>query len=280
MGSKKSKAKDRFPDELMREWENSDGVNFAIALARASGWLLQVDWWAQSQDDTVEQMKSLRVYVATDGDAVYDFNGRKLIQAYNHYVITPIAAKRKYTGAGISSRFYSEEKLWKLPLRVKPSETGINKAEEALRQFPMFLNKMPKRINPHIPAHLAANFTYGKCAVFAAANQAITGLPAAAISVSRYAPFAIGKIGFCHSVTVHRDGEWEDAWGKQPCENILNRYGIEAYTLSEEVQQDVVAKLSKNSPEQYKEYYQLAEELIRTPFTAITHASNRSLSHP
>lgn len=265
MGSKKQKAKDKFPDELIREWENSDGVNFAIALARVSGWLLQVDWWAQSKDDTVEQMKSLRVYVATDGDAVYDFNGRKLIQAYNHYVITPIAAKRKYTGAGISSRFYSEEKLWKLPLRVKPSEAGIIRAEDALRKYPTFLGKMPKRNNPHVPAHLAADFTYGKCAVFAAANKVITGLPATAISVSRYASYATGKIGFCHSVTLHPDGEWEDAWGKQPRENILNRYSIEAYTLSEDIQQAVVAKLSKNSPEQYKEYYRLAEELIRMP---------------
>ncbi|MCR8556914.1 hypothetical protein KXD93_04645 [Mucilaginibacter sp. BJC16-A38] len=262
MGSKKQKEKDKFPDELMREWENSDGVNFAIALARASGWLLQVDWSARSQDDPVEQMKSLRVYVATDGEAVYDFNGRKLFQAYNQYVITPIAQKRQYAGAGILSRFYSEEKLWKLPLRVKPSEAGIVRAEEALRNYPAFMNKMPKRINPHVPAHLAAAFTFSRCAVFAAANQAIKGLPATAISVSRYAPFAMGKIGFCHSVNVHPDGEWEDAWGKQPSENILNRYGIEAYSLSEPVQQEVVAKLSKNSPELYKEYYHLAEELI------------------
>ena len=83
MGVKKQKNKDNFPDELLREWENSDGVNFAIALARASGWLLYVDWWTQNQGDPVDKMKSLRVYVGTDGDAIYDFNGRKIIQAYN-----------------------------------------------------------------------------------------------------------------------------------------------------------------------------------------------------
>jgi hypothetical protein len=161
MAGKKQKTKGKFPDQLIREWEKSDGVNFAIALARASGWLLQVDWWAQSQNDTVDEMKSLRVYVATDGDAVYDFNGKKLIQAYNQYVVTPIAQKRKYTGAGISSRFYSEEKLWTLPLRGKPSESAILKAADALRKYPFLLEKMPRRINPEVPAHLAANLLMG-----------------------------------------------------------------------------------------------------------------------
>jgi hypothetical protein len=83
-----------------------------------------------------------------------------------------------------------------------------------------------------------------------------------AISASRYAPFAIGKIGFCHSVNIHPDGEWEDAWGKQQPLNILNRYGIETYTLSEELQQDVTSRLRKNSSELYEEYYNLAETLL------------------
>ncbi|MGN6638027.1 MAG: hypothetical protein ACTHJ8_03890, partial [Mucilaginibacter sp.] len=128
------KTNGKFPEQLIREWENSDGVNFAIALARETGWLLQVDWWAYSSNDVVENMRSLRVYVATDGDAVYDFNGKKLIQAYNTYVVQPIARKRNYPGNGISSRFYSEEKLWDLPLRVKPSAAEIIKAVQELRK--------------------------------------------------------------------------------------------------------------------------------------------------
>ncbi|MGN6638504.1 MAG: hypothetical protein ACTHJ8_06300, partial [Mucilaginibacter sp.] len=88
------------------------------------------------------------------------------------------------------------------------------------------LSKRPPRINPRIPAHLAANFTFGKCAVFAEVNERINGTPAYAISAIRYASHAIGKTGFCHSVNVHPDGDWEDAWGKQPSVNILNRYGI------------------------------------------------------
>jgi len=260
--SKKKKEKNRFPDELIREWENSDGVNFAIALARASGWLLQVDWWAQSKKGSEDWMESLRVYVATDGDAVYDFNGRKLFQAYHNYIILPISAKRKQIGGGILTRFYSEDRLYELPLRIKPTTAGIAKAEDALKKYPEFLSKMPKRLNPQVPAHLAAKFTFGKCAIFAAVKEAITGLPAMAISVSRYASHIQGKIGFCHSVVIHPDGEWEDAWGKQPAENILRRFGIEEYNLNKEMQKEVVTKLSISSPEIYSEHEQLAKSLM------------------
>ncbi|WP_429376226.1 hypothetical protein [Mucilaginibacter sp. UYCu711] len=151
MSSSKQKAKDKFPDELMREWENSGGVNFAVALARATGWLLHVDWWTPSQGAPLEQMKALRVYIGTDGDAIYDHNGKKRIQAYNQYVIQPILHKLKISGGGVATRYYSEEKFWQLPLRIKPSETGIARAEKALSKYPAFLAKMPVRINPRCP---------------------------------------------------------------------------------------------------------------------------------
>ena len=263
MPGKKQKTNDRFPDELIREWENSDGVNFAIALARTSGWLLHVDWWTQYQGDPVEKMKSLRVYVGTDGDAIYDFHGKKRIQAYNQYTIQPILAKRKIMGGGVASRYYSEEKLWELPLRVKPSLSGIERAEDALRRHPAFLAKMPLRANPHVPAHVAALFTFGKCAVFAAVLNELKGLPAMAISVQRYEPaFSLSKTGFCHSVCVHPDGDWEDAWGKHSPAHILARHGIAAYTLSEEVQEDTAKRLRQNSPQQYTDYEEQARSLL------------------
>ncbi|MGF7077714.1 hypothetical protein ABIB50_000046 [Mucilaginibacter sp. UYCu711] len=114
-----------------------------------------------------------------------------------------------------------------------------------------------------MPAHLAAEFTFGKCAVFAAVKQELSGLPATAISVNRYLKaFSLSKLGFCHSVLVHPDGDWEDAWGKQaPC-YILARHGIEAYTLSEQVQLDVAARLRQNSPDEYALYDQLARTLL------------------
>lgn len=254
----------QFPPQLMREWENGDGVDFAIALARATGWLLYVDWFAQSQDDAVEQMQSVRVYVGTDGDAIYDFNGKKRIQAYNQYVIQPILIKRNLIkGAGVSSRYYSEEKLLTLPLRKRPSADCIRRAEEALKINPAFLAKIPGRINLQIPAHLAAEFSFGKCVLFAAALEERTGLKATGISVSRYsAMYAGNELGFCHSVIIHPDGQWEDSWGKQPMDNILERFGIEAYTLSSDTHQQALSQLRKNSPLEFERYFALAKDLL------------------
>jgi hypothetical protein len=99
--------------------------------------------------------------------------------------------------------------------------------------------------------------------VFAAVLHELKGLPAAAILVQQYEPaFALSKTGFCHSICIHPDGEWEDAWGKQAPANILARHGIEAYTTSEQVQQEVSSTLRKNSPELYAHYDQLARTLI------------------
>lgn len=43
MGQSKIKQREGFPPKLIEEWEADDCVNFAVALARLTGWLLHVD---------------------------------------------------------------------------------------------------------------------------------------------------------------------------------------------------------------------------------------------
>lgn len=58
--AKQVKKTTQFPEYILRDWETSDGVNFAIALRRITGWLLHVDWWSPTNDkEVVENMKSL-----------------------------------------------------------------------------------------------------------------------------------------------------------------------------------------------------------------------------
>jgi hypothetical protein len=45
MGQAKINRSENFPIQLIEEWEADDCVNFAVALARITGWLLHVDWW-------------------------------------------------------------------------------------------------------------------------------------------------------------------------------------------------------------------------------------------
>ena len=50
MGQSKIKQREGFPPKLIEEWEADDCVNFAVALARLTGWLLHVDWIVKSRE--------------------------------------------------------------------------------------------------------------------------------------------------------------------------------------------------------------------------------------
>ncbi len=254
-----------FRPHLVKSWEDSDTVNFAIALARITGWLLQVDWWTTSEeDDTDADVVSLRVYVADDQQGVFDLRGKQKITSFNNNVILPIAKKRAIGKGGVRTRFYSEEKLLTLPLRVKPDLEKVAQAEEAIRNNPDFLEKIPVRTPPFIPADHAGDYTYGRCAVYATALHDLTQLPAKAIIAERYTDqFVNSRTGFAHSIVLHPNGLAEDAWGIQTLERILARYGIERYRLSEEEHWGVNERLKKNSGAKYQEAYDLAIALIK-----------------
>lgn len=256
--------KSYFHSSLTDKWDKNDGVDFAIALSRITGWLLQVDWFALDENDTEENMIPLRVSVGTDQNDIFDFNGKSNLDRYYEKVLQPIVAERvKSKYGGILNRFYSEEKLNTLPLRFRPNKIEIEKAKETILRCTAFLSLIPTRLNPEIPAHIAAQYSHGYCVVFAQVKKDLLGLPAIAISVNRYSTqFMYSNLGFCHSVNTHPDGDMEDSWGKQPLSNILNRFGILEYTLSEEEHVRVNENLKKNTPERYKTSYKQISQLL------------------
>ncbi len=264
MKGKKTK-ESGFPHDLVKSWEDSDTVNFAIALARITGWLLQVDWWTTSEEDDPDaDVISLRVYVADDQQGVFDLRGKQKITSFHNNVILPIAKKRGIGKGGVRTRFYSEKKLLTLPLRVKPDLGKVEIAERAIRNNPEFLEKIPPRTPPYIPASDAGDFTYGRCVMYATALHDLTQLPVKAIISERYTDqFANSRIGFAHSIVLHPNGLAEDAWGIQTLERILARYGIERYRLSEEEHWSVNERLKNNSGAKYQEAYDLAIALIK-----------------
>lgn len=253
-----------FPAHLLKEWEKSDGIDFSIALARVTGWLLHVDWWGLSRNAAEDEMKALRVYIGTDANIIYDLSGEKSLQDFIQNVVSPIALRRATSPKGfIISRYYSEEKLYTLPVRIKPSLLKIEKAEKSIYNNSSYLNLIPCRKNPKIPAHLAAQFTFGWCLIFSEANYKILKLPIAAIFVTKYVPqFALSSLGFCHSVNIHPDGQVEDAWGKQPLDRILERFGISEYILMYDIHNKMIEKLKANSPEKYTQIFDLAVSII------------------
>lgn len=270
MGQAKLRQRAAFALHLIDEWEADDCVNFAVALARLTGWLLHVDWWSVStshqEDIPLDQLRPLRVYVADNRDGIFDVRGVRRIVDFNERVIVPIARSLGTGAGGVYTRFYSEERLAGLPLRSWPDEAKIAKAEAAIRANESFLASIPARTARCIPAHEAARFTYGRCAPYAEAMLGSTGLQPVALQAVRFSPQFEGTrrsaSGYFHSVVLHPDGTAEDSWGRASLADIASRFGVIEFRTSVEEHQAVVAKIRQASPEQYERALQDALALI------------------
>lgn len=269
MGESKLKKNAAFPEELVRFWEQELCVNFAIALARKTDWLLHVDWLSDSYDEgeSSANMIPLRVYVADNGDKIFDVRGVFKIPSFVERTIRPLMEKaRRPSTKGVRTRFYSEEKLRLLPLPFSPDEQKISDAIKAIDNNPLFLKGIPERKPPHLPAYEAAEFTFGRCAVFAQALAKAKGLPTFGLIVVKFAPMCssaqCSEGEYFHSVVMHQDGEVEDAWGKAPIAEIASRFGVVEFVTSAEEHDTVIRNLSTNTPDRYQQAYVQAQELI------------------
>lgn len=269
MGQAKIKQRAAFRPELIEAWEREDCVNFAVALARLTGWLLHVDWWVPSTnhdaDIPIDQMKPLRVYVADNHDLIFDVRGVKSIIDFNEGTIAPLA--RKHGTGGVRTRYYEEAALSSLPLRSLPDEAKIELATEAIKANTYFLAAIPSRQPPFIPAYKAARFTFGRCAAFAEVMQELTGLKPTALLAVRFSPQFEGTrrtaSGYFHSVVLHPDGLAEDSWGKAALHEIARRFGVVEFRVSSDEHQIVVNNLKSASADLYEEARQDAMAVVQ-----------------
>jgi hypothetical protein len=271
MGQAKIKQRAAFAPQLIDAWEADDCVNFAVALARLTGWLLHVDWWStsteQREDMPVDQLKPLRVYVADNRDGIFDVGGNRSIVEFNQRVIVNLARRIGSGNGGVYTRFYGEAELAALPLRSQPDEGKIAAATLAIQAHPHFLASMPARTPPCLPAYQAARFTYGRCAAYAEAMQELTGLQPVALLAIRFTPFFEGtrrsETGYFHSVVLHPDGMAEDSWGKASLADIASRFGVIEFKTSSDEHRAVIAKIQASSAARYDGALQDARALIQ-----------------
>ncbi|QYF93091.1 hypothetical protein KY495_20730 [Massilia sp. PAMC28688] len=272
MGQAKSKQRAAFSPAQIHCWEETDCVNFAVALARMTGWLLHVDWWSTStqhrEDIPIEELRPLRVYVADNHDRVFDVRGIKTIMEFNESVIRR-KAQQAYPGNGcVYTRYYAEDRLASLPLRVQPDPLLISLAADAVRGNVLYLAAIPARMMPCIPAHQAARYSYGACAAFAEAMREVYGLRATALLATRFSPMfegtKRGKSGYFHSVVLHDDGTAEDAWGRGTLESIAARFGAVEFEVSVEEHLAVLERFRQTSSEAYGNAFNDAVRLIRS----------------
>ena len=271
MGQAKTKQRAAFAPQLIEEWEAGDCVNFAVGLARLTGWLLHVDWWSTStkhkEDMPLDQLKPLRLYVADNYDRIFDVRGGKSIHEFNERILVKLIRKNGFGNGGVYTRFYDEKKLSSLPLRIQPNEAMIARAMEEIRESPHFLAAIPARTQPCIPAYKAAQFTYGRCSAYAEAMHELTGLQPAALLALRFSPQFEGTrrsdTGYFHSVVLHPDGMAEDSWGKASVEEIASRFGVIEFKISVDEHQRVVEKIRLSTPDIYEIAFQDAIEIIQ-----------------
>lgn len=268
MGQAKNKQRENFAIQLVDEWEADDCVNFAVALARLTGWLLHVDWWSSNpaEDTSENEMKPLRVYVADNRDGIFDVRGVKTLVDFYRGTIVKLAKIRGTGYGGVRTRFYSEAMLATLPLRSLPDENKIIKAIDAIKSNPLYLNAIPIKPQSRIPAYDAARYTFGRCVAYAEALRELIGLQPVAIMGKRFTPLYEGTErsadGYIHSIVVHPDGMGEDAWGIAPIEDIAGRFGAIEFEVSANVHQEVVKNYNRTSNEIFEAELKIARELV------------------
>jgi hypothetical protein len=269
MGQARLKQSALFRSDVVAEWESEACVNFAVALARATKWLLHVDWWVPSTDPhnniPFEMCKPLRVYVADNQYGVFDVRGIRQMFSFQLRTIRALAQRN---GPGsVRSGYYSEERLAAAPLMHRPEALKIERAAQLIQQNAAFLAAIPKRAQPFIPAYQAAEFAYGRCVPFAEALFATTGLTPVALLADRFTPeftgTQTGENGYVHSVVLHPDGMAEDSWGKAPLAEIAARFGVTQFRLGREEHQKAVKNLQRNSPDEYRAALEEAKLLIK-----------------
>lgn len=270
MGQAKLKQQAAFAPAMIEQWESEDCVNFAVALARLTGWLIHVDWWVPSLDPhnniAIEYFKPLRVYVADNGFRIFDVRGTRLLGAFNERTIRPLAIR--YGNGGIRTRYYDESRLASLPLRFAPDPAKIEGAVKSIEANMAYLALIPKRLAPCIPAVEAAKYTFGLCAAFAEALHEHADLEPVALLALRFKPdwngTERGGDGYVHSLVLHPDGMGEDSWGKADVREIAERFGVAEFRLSRESHVRVVSNLQRNSPDRYGSTFAKAKELLQT----------------
>ena len=270
MGQAKNKQRNAFAQQLIEKWEADDCVNFAVGLARMTGWLLHVDWWSSVEDmgnTSHDHLKPLRVYVADNRDHVFDVRGVKTINEFSERTIIKLAHKVATGYGGVLTRYYGEERLASLPLRCQPDEIKITEAIDAIHANLPFLALIPTRPPASIPAYQAARYTFGRCAAFAQALHLHTGLPPVALLARKFTPLfggtKLNENGYVHSVVMHPDGAAEDVWGKAPVTEIAGRFGVIEFEISADEHRRVVENIRRSSAEIYESDFQTALELIK-----------------
>lgn len=258
----------------IEQWERSKCLNFAVGLARKTGWLLHIDWAVNHRDFEKATLRvPVRAHVGSDRNVVFDPRGVFSVEEHAEKIVRPLVEGVLPPGSsgeyGVETRTYDDRDFTKLnSLGVYPDEAEIVAAQRKIVERPLFLARIPCRPTPTLPAKVAADFSWGNCLPYAEALREITGLPALGLVAvkleDQWGADAPASNGYVHSLIVHPDGTGEDSWGRQPMKDIAARYHAIEWRLDLDSHSVLVEKFKSEAPERYSRRFEEAKLLIST----------------
>lgn len=244
----------RFSPEQVRQWEVDRCVAFAVAIERLRGWPVHT---TNIGDEVV------RFQAEDASNRIYDPRGIFTTDRFDDNVALPLVRMRRDRPPSafkdgyprLGSRCIGEEGLADLGIFLQ--KTQIQDAIALIQGNAAYLNFVPERPFPRLPAKALSKYSWKDCSIYAEALSRITGLPAVTMQ-----PIHSAAGDHFHAVVQHPDGLVEDVWGRQSPEAIGRRYEMMRWMFDAQAHRDMIEEAYRVRSE-FADDVALAENLIK-----------------
>lgn len=235
----------RFSPDQIQIWEADRCAAFAVAIERMRGWPVHATFIG---DEVV------RLQAEDASDRIYDPRGIFTTARFGDAVVVPLAhARRDWPRSAfqdnhlrIGTKCVGEEGLAELGIAI--DETRVQDAITRIKANAVYLDLVPTRPHPRLPATALSRYSWSGCVVYAEALSRILGLPAMTMAAVQVAPGHDITGERIHAVVQHPDGTVEDVWGRQSAEAVARRYAIVRWALDAQAHRDMIEEAFRDRP--------------------------------
>ncbi|GLS51956.1 hypothetical protein GCM10007886_01380 [Methylobacterium gregans] len=224
--------------------EADQALHFAVAIERLRGWPVHATYVGETV---------VRYQAESSGDQVFDPRGIFTSERFSNMVVVPLVRLRRDWPSDalqngqlrIGTKCLGEEGIAEAGLL---DEAAIEQATALLQSNSVYLDLVPERPQPRLPAKTLALYSWSGCAVYAEALSRVTGLPAATMILDGLLDGHDLTGDRFHAVVVHPDGSVEDVWGRQPAEHVAQRYGMARWHFDPDAHRAMIGEAMRVRP--------------------------------
>lgn len=249
----------RFSPDQIQIWEADRCAAFAVAIERLRGWPVHATFIG---DEVV------RLQAEDASDRIYDARGIFTTARFGDAVVVPLAhAGRDWPQSAfqdnhlrIGTKCVGEEGLVELGIAI--DKTRVQDAITRIEANAVYLDLVPTRPHPRLPAKALSRYSWSGCVVYADALSRILNLPAMTMTAVQVATGHDISGERIHAVVQHPDGTVEDGWGRQSAEAVARRYAMVRFSLNAQAHRDMIEEAYRVRPAAADDVAE-AEALIR-----------------